>query len=294
MYKVVFLGCENSHANGFLKYIKNEEQFKDIEVVGVYSDDEAAKEKLANEFGVYSMKSFDEFVGKVDGVVLTNRHGKYHLPFAKPYLEAGGVKAIFLDKPLTITKEDSLEFKKLITEKGVRFCGGSCCKYLNGVSECAKGHKENLNGKTIGGYFRAPVSLTNAYGGYRFYCQHLIDMVSAAFGYAKEVKAKNWGDKVDVDFIYDTFIVHGLFVDGHYTYYMNRQAEDGVQSYEEPVTADSPCFHIEFEEFHNLLNGIDGHLGLDDFFASVPLTIAIEESMNSGETVKVDYEGFLL
>ena len=39
MKKIAILGCENSHANNFLKYIKENPEFSEIEVVGVYSDE---------------------------------------------------------------------------------------------------------------------------------------------------------------------------------------------------------------------------------------------------------------
>ena len=35
MKKIVILGCENSHANQFLNFIRDRQEFSDIEVVGV-------------------------------------------------------------------------------------------------------------------------------------------------------------------------------------------------------------------------------------------------------------------
>ena len=46
MKRIAILGCENSHAGAFLKHIMGNEEFSDIEVVGVYSDEAAACEKL--------------------------------------------------------------------------------------------------------------------------------------------------------------------------------------------------------------------------------------------------------
>ena len=42
MKKIAILGCENSHANNFLTLIRDKEEYADIEVVGVYSDDPSA------------------------------------------------------------------------------------------------------------------------------------------------------------------------------------------------------------------------------------------------------------
>ena len=45
--KLAFVGVENSHAPAFLQLIqKNPEKYSDIEVVGVYSYDGAAADKL--------------------------------------------------------------------------------------------------------------------------------------------------------------------------------------------------------------------------------------------------------
>ena len=71
MYKVAILGCENSHANGFLDAVNNRKIVSDIAFVGVYSDDRAAAEKLHEQFGVPVMERYDELVGKVDGVMIT-------------------------------------------------------------------------------------------------------------------------------------------------------------------------------------------------------------------------------
>ena len=105
MKKIVILGCENSHANNFLNFVKDG-RYPEAEVIGVYSDDTAAAEKLHDTFGVYVMKSFDEFVGEVDSVIVTARHGDNHYKYAAPYIASG--VPMFMDKPITIQEEESL------------------------------------------------------------------------------------------------------------------------------------------------------------------------------------------
>ena len=70
MYKVAIIGCENSHATHFMRHVLTNKAITDMEFVGVYSYDRAAAEKLNEEFGVYVADSYDEFVGKVDGIVI--------------------------------------------------------------------------------------------------------------------------------------------------------------------------------------------------------------------------------
>ena len=108
MKKVVILGCENSHANTFLKFIRDMDKYKDVEVLGVYSHEREASERLNAEFGVKIMENYDEYVGQVDGVIITARHGDNHLKYAKPYIRKG--VTMFIDKPITISEEEAIEF----------------------------------------------------------------------------------------------------------------------------------------------------------------------------------------
>ena len=78
MYRLAILGCENSHAGNFLDAVLNRRLVDDVEFVGVYSDDRAAAEKLSTQYGVPVADSFDQFAGKVDGILITARHGDNH------------------------------------------------------------------------------------------------------------------------------------------------------------------------------------------------------------------------
>ena len=68
MFKVAILGCENSHANGFLSLIKAG-KFPEIEVIGVYSDETETAEKLNASYGVAVMKSYDELFDAWDKTI---------------------------------------------------------------------------------------------------------------------------------------------------------------------------------------------------------------------------------
>ena len=82
MKRIAFLGCENSHADAFIKFIQaNPEDFSDVEIVGVYSDDITKSQKLNEKYGVPVMADYADAVGKLDGVVIT-----------APDIEHGGVE----------------------------------------------------------------------------------------------------------------------------------------------------------------------------------------------------------
>jgi predicted dehydrogenase len=126
MKNIAILGCENSHANSFLKFIKNNPEFSDVEVVGVYSNDPEASKKLGEQFGVPVLENYTDAVGKIDGLIITARHGKYHYEYAKPYIASG--IPMFIDKPITVTEEDAVDFMRELRARGVKITGGSSLK----------------------------------------------------------------------------------------------------------------------------------------------------------------------
>ena len=66
---------------------------------------------------------FFAFVGEVDAVMITARHGGLHLPFALPYIREGA--KLWIDKPITASVEDARELVRLAHEKHLLLCGGS-------------------------------------------------------------------------------------------------------------------------------------------------------------------------
>ena len=117
MKKIAILGCENSHADAFLKAIRENEEFGNIEVVGVYSVELEEAQKLQEKYGVAILSDYADAVGKVDGVVITARHGDNHYKYAKPYIESG--IPMFIDKPITNSEEEAVTFMRALRDGGV-------------------------------------------------------------------------------------------------------------------------------------------------------------------------------
>ena len=280
MKKIAILGCENSHADAFLKFIKNNEEFSDVEVVCVYSDDIPAAEKLHEKFGVSIMDDYVDAVGKIDGLVITARHGDNHYKYAKPYMESG--IPMFIDKPITVKEEEAIEFMRALRENGVRVSGGSSLKQDSFVAALREDAKNEVDGKTIGGVVRAPYSAENAYGGFYFYAQHLVEMVCEIFGrFPVSVTAKKNGKQVNVLFHYEDFDCVGVFFDSNYLYYVCRMAEKSTKSYEVPSSGE--WFYREFKEFHELLHGAEQNITYEEFISPVFIMNAIDRSLASGK-----------
>ncbi len=280
MKKIAILGCENSHANSFLKFIRTKEEFADMEVVGVYSDDIPAAEKLCRDFGVPVLGDYADAVGKIDGLIITARHGDNHYKYAKPYMESG--IPMFIDKPITVKEEEAVLFMKQLRANGVRICGGSSLKQDIYVEKLREEARNEEKGKTIGGIVRAPYSSVNEYGGFYFYSQHLVEMVCEIFGrFPLSVTARQNGKQIHVLFHYEDYDCVGVFTDGNYLYYAARMAEKGTSGFEIPSSGD--WFYKEFKEFYELLNGAPQGITYEEFISPVFIMNAIERSLASGK-----------
>ena len=285
MKRIAILGCENSHANSFLSFIKDDEKYSDIEVVGVYSYDENASKKLNETFGVPVLSSYDEAVGKVDGLIVTARHGDNHYKYAKPYIESG--IPMFIDKPITICQDEAIRFMQECREAGVRVTGGSSCVHSDWVKTLKEERENNVDGATLGGFVRCPISLKSPHGGFFFYAEHLIGVMSDIFGYyPKSVKAYLKDKKLTVVFRYEDYDVTGLFTDENYScYYAMRVSEKHVHGSEFPITAS--CFKAEFDEFYQLLCGGEQKKSFKDFIAPVFVMNAVSRSLADNCEVSV-------
>ena len=278
MYKIAILGCENSHANHFLRAVLVDRVVNDVEFVGVYSDDIEAAQRLNQEYGVSVADSYDAFVGKVDGIIITARHGDSHYKFAKPYLDSK--IPIFVDKPITCTEEDAREFMQAVKEQGVPVCGGSVCVLTDHVQALKEAAKAQTYGKVLGGYLRAPVVMGSPYGGFFFYSQHLVQVMTEIFGcYPVSVQAFPKGQAIHCLVRYEDFDVNITFVGANSVYYAGISCENDVVG---GTYGFDDCFVKEFLDFYDLLNGKPQKQSYEDFFAPVYILNAIHRSLESG------------
>ena len=277
--KIVILGCENSHANAFLGFIRDKEEFNDVEVIGVYSHEREAAEKLNEQFGVPVMDNYDDAVGKVDGVVITARHGDRHLMYAKPYIESG--VPMFIDKPVTVKEEDAVELVELLKKNNIQVTGGSCLKYDPFVLALKRDRECNAMGKVLSGFVRAPYNKENEHGGFFFYSQHLVEMVCEIFGrFPKSVIAKEKNDHISVLFRYDDYDCTAVFTEGVHIYGAALIAERATKSLD--VSFCSDWFYREFKAYYEVLSGAKMKETYAGFVSPVFILNAIDRSLKNG------------
>ena len=282
MYKIAIIGCENSHAEGFLQIIQRE--YPDIQVLGVHIEYPGEAEKLHEKFGIPVMASSDALVGQLDGLIITARHGGRHYPLAKAYLNDG--IPIFIDKPTTTTEEDARAFAAELSQRGIRVCGGSVLKFAKNIQELKALVNSGEKGTALGGFFRAPVSLQNAYGGFYFYSQHLVQMFGEVFGYQpKSVRACQVGEQVSCTIRYDGFDVSAVYQNNSHVYYA---AVNFPQEVAAPPTDTAGIASLEFKEFYDLLAGGEMAQSYADVFGPVFIINAIIRALESGKEEPVN------
>ena len=284
--KIAILGTENSHCAAFARLIREDRDFADVELVGVYGYDGEANRKLIDEGLVtYAAARPDEFVGKVDAIMVTARHGDLHWEYAMPYVEKG-VPA-FIDKPFTVDPEKGRALVETAERTGALLCGGSSLKFLR---ELEPVRELVRSGDVKAGYVCAPVNMINEYGGFYFYCQHLIEMMFSVFGSdVRSVSAHlvdEQANRLTVTFSYPGFDVAGQYY-GAYTYAAAAVTDKGAAfGSAGNVTY---LYKTEFEEFCGMVRSGTLPHPRADLLKPLILDHAVEESYRTGRSVTVEY-----
>lgn len=282
MKKIVILGCENSHADQYLKQMAAG-VCPEVECVGVYSHEPEAAEALREKFGVPVLDRPDAMVGQVDGVIITARDGKHHYPYAKPYIASG--IPLFIDKPITCDPEEAVRLIEECRAAGVRLSGGSTVVlWPNAVrlQEFAAEHRDEI----LAGTIAAPLHIDSEYSGFWFYAQHLVQLVTSIFGAPCSVTAHQDGMRVSVLFHYENYDISGL-------YYETTAYHGDVITKEESlglnIKSDKTAYATELQKLERLMNGEEMEMTYEELIQPVFIMDAIVRSYTEDKTVEVDY-----
>ena len=284
--KIAILGVENSHADAFGKLVKEDPKYKDIEIVGIYSEDEEATKRIIDAgYATYAAKSPDEFVGKVDGVVVTARHGNNHHKYAMPYVKAG--IPCFIDKPFCADLDLAKELAAEAEKNNVLLCGGSCLKFIDELKPLARIAK---NKKVVSGHICCPVNMDNPYGGFWFYTQHLIEMLITIYGRnVKSVLAYCPDEKknrVTVIFNFGDFDVCGFYTSA-FRYSAGLRTDDN-QIYDTFCDDVAYTYVNEFDEFVEMVNSGVMHNTYDELVYPVKILDAINRSYKEHKEIVIE------
>ena len=124
MIRIGAVGAENSHTVAIAKVINIQELVRGCRVSCVWGET-ARFARDASERGQIPeiVKTPEDMIGKVDAAFVDHRHAKYHLPAARPLLEAR--IPLFIDKPFCYRVREGRAFLKRAAELGVPVCSYS-------------------------------------------------------------------------------------------------------------------------------------------------------------------------
>ena len=279
MKKIVILGTENSHAWGFASLLAKG-TYPDIRLVGYYGD-ETGNTAIRSSAGFDCvMSDYNDLVGKVDGIMVTARHGANHLKYALEYIKTG--IPVWLDKPLTASVSDTRELGELLEKYRNPFCGGSMLGLVDDTL-AARDFVKNPEGSVCGGAVSAPVNMVNPYGNFWFYTAHLAQIMLTTFGdNVKSVIARKNNKGVSAIYCYDDFDVTAAF----------------GADYSVSVYTDKTVFHRhisldngterELAEFHDILTGGDNPHTFAALSRHVFVIDATIRAFESGKETAVD------
>ncbi len=291
MYKIAILGSENSHAINFAQLIngghpmREGRGYSDFKVIGAYGYDEKANKELLEKGGVeYIADHYTDFVGKVDAVMITARHGDDHFKFAEPYLKSG--IPMFVDKPITIDEDEAIQLAKMAKEKNIPLCGGSSLglvtqtQYLKNLVK----NPPEFFGKIMGGTVCAPISMKNDYGDFFFYSQHLVQISLEIFGYdLNSVFAFGRDDTVTAIGRYENYDVSNHY--GSYCYAATVYGNN-LNAYRE-IDFFTDGYAREVEMFADMVRAGKMHQSYSDFIKPVFVLNAIKRSLDTGNEIKI-------
>lgn len=282
MKRFAILGCENSHADQYLKQMATG-NFPDLECVGVYSNEPDAMERLHEQFGVPKMENFDSLVGQVDGIIVTARDGIHHYEYAKPYMASG--IPMYIDKPVTCDPDEAVTLVTEAKANGVRLCGGSTVVLWPDavkLQEFATGHRDEI----LAGTVSAPLHIDSEHSGFWFYAQHLVQLVTSIFGAPKSLTARRDGMRVSVLFHYEKYEVAGLYheVNGYHGDVIAKEESLAVN-----IKPDKSAYGTELAKFERLLKGGEMETTYERLIQPVFIMDAIVKSYTEERAVEVDY-----
>lgn len=279
--KIALIGVENSHADAFWNLIySNKEKYGDVSIEGVFSEEDGATDR----FNCFKAEKYDGFLGKVDAVMITVRHGDNHYKYAMPYVKAG--IPCFIDKPFCASLEKARELIKIAQENGVPLCGGSCVKFLDEIKPLNRLKKEI---KVTGGTCICPISPEAKYGGFWFYSQHLVELMIAVFGKGVKSVTAYFPDenkkRLSCIFNYGAYDVLGLY-NASQMYYANVVGEE-FKFFEARCDNVAYTFEHELDEFLQMAESGVMPQSYDDLIYPVKVLDAIERSYKTKKEAEV-------
>ena len=190
--RIGIVGAENSHCTHIAKSLNIEHAVPDVEVTHVWGETGEFAAKAAEEGRIPNIVADPpDMIGHIDGVMLDHRDGKYHLPAARPFVEAG--IPVFVDKPFCTDLAEGIEFVEFARSKNVPVTSFSTVPLQQSVLAFYEAAKRLGRLRSL--ITAGPCDVQSEYGGVFFYGIHQVEMATKFLGVEPlEVTTARHGD----------------------------------------------------------------------------------------------------
>lgn len=283
--RIGIIGAENSHTAAIAKLVNVEKSFKGCEVTHVWGETKEFAEKAAKEGAIPNIvRNPLEMLGKVDGIVVDHRHPKYHLPAARPFIEAS--VPVFIDKPFCYRASEGKEFLRLARRKKAPVTSFSVLPHYSGFKKFMK--KLQDVGEIVSASSFGPCDLKSKWGGIFFYGIHQVDVMLHAFGY--DVKSvlitKNKNSAQGLLFFKSGLIATmALIKEGSPGFGMSAVGKNGA--FQIPLDSKKNPYYEGTKMFINMFKTGVEPLSWKQILKPVQVLEAMEKSVKSGKIERV-------
>ena len=233
------IGAENSHTAAFGKLFNIDKAFPGMELKYVWGETEALAKTAMEKGNIPKMvKDPKDMLGKIDGLIVDHRHGKFHLEPAIPFIEAG--IPTFIDKPFCYRAKQGKDFLALARKHGTPVTSFSSIANSYATFDM----KEQLKSMgTINQVIRTgPLGLDSEYGGVFFYGAHTIQPLLYLFGDTVEkVRIINNGENSGASLIFKNGMLASLvFTTKKYGWQTFVETDTGVVELKSEIEEKEP------------------------------------------------------
>ena len=285
--KIGIVGAENSHTVAIAKTLNIEKAVPGVEVTHVWGETAEYAEKAAKDGQIPNIvQNAPDMIGAVDGVAVDHRHAKYHLPAAKPFVEAG--VPVFVDKPFCIDLKEGIDFVKLARARNVPISSYSVLPLQESAAEFREAMKGV--GKLRSFVTAGPVEIESQYGGVYFYGIHQVGfMLSLMEATPLNVSTTRQGDDGIATVAFDSGafgIVHCLKGwSGGFT--GTVFGDEGAYHHHSALAWDKNIYLTGIRTFCRMFETKQEPVKPSSYLRPVAVLAAMQESFNTGKTVAV-------
>lgn len=185
-FRIGIIGAENSHAAAIAKELNIAKTPAGFAVTHLWGETPEFAAKTAEAGKIPTIVADPaEMLGNIDGLMVDHRDGAYHLPAARPFVEAG--IPVFVDKPISTSLTEAREFLRSRKERGVAVTTLSSIPHQACIGQIRR--KLGEIGAVRSVHLNGPGDPHSRYGGIFFYGIHQVDLMVALFGTQAESAA---------------------------------------------------------------------------------------------------------